>query len=273
MKKAGVMGWPIGHSKSPALHGFWLREHGVDGSYIALAVQPENLRAELHALPERGFSGVNLTVPHKEAALAMVDSVDDVARRIGATNCVLVNDGKLAATNTDAYGFITNLTTGAPNYRASKGPAVVLGAGGASRAVCVALMDAGCPEIRLTNRNRARADALAAALGKSVHVVAWDDRNDILAEAALLVNTTSLGMQGQPPLQIDLAQLPAHAVVNDIVYAPLETALLQAAKLRGNAVVDGLGMLLYQAQPAFAAFFGKTPEVTPALRAHVMAQS
>ena len=134
-------------------------------------------------------------------------------------------------------------------------------------------MDAGCPEIRLTNRNRARADALAAALGKSVHVVAWDDRNEMLAEAALLVNTTSLGMQGQPPLQIDLAQLPADAVVNDIVYAPLETALLQAAKLRGNAVVDGLGMLLYQAQPAFAAFFGKTPEVTPALRAHVMALS
>lgn len=270
MKKAGVMGWPIGHSKSPALHGFWLREHGIDGSYVALPVRPEDLSAELRALPDRGFSGVNLTVPHKEAALAIVDSIDDVARRIGATNCVVVKDGKLTATNTDAYGFITNLTRGAPGYRPSAGAAAVLGAGGASRAVCVALMDAGCPELRLTNRNRARAEALAAELGKKVTVVDWDKRNAMLSDAALLVNTTRLGMTGEPPLDVDLTSLPTTAVINDIVYAPLETALLQAAKSRGNAVVDGLGMLLYQAQPAFAAFFGKMPEVTPSLRAHVL---
>jgi shikimate dehydrogenase len=246
-KKAGVMGWPVAHSKSPALHGFWLRELGIHGSFVLLPVTPEDLTYELRALPERGFAGVNLTVPHKEAALLIADTVDDTARRIGATNCIIVTpSAKLRATNTDAFGFITNLAHGALTYHASAGPAVVLGAGGAARAVCVALTDAGCPEIRVVNRSRARADGLAAALGPPLKVFDWDRRAAILSDAALLVNTTSLGMHGQPPLEIDLAALPSSAVVNDIVYVPLETQLLRQAATRGLTTVDGLGMLLYQ---------------------------
>ena len=270
-KIAGVMGWPVGHSKSPALHGFWLNQHKVDGAYVPLPVRPDALAQALRALPALGFAGVNLTVPHKEAALALVDSADDTARRIGATNCIIVDaSGNLHATNTDAFGFITNLQTGAPNYRAASGPAVVLGAGGAARAVCVALADAGCPEIRVLNRGRARAEDLAISLGGPMRVIDWDQRGPALADAAVLVNTTSLGMQGQPPLEIDLGKLPTASVVNDIVYAPLETQLLATARARGHTIVDGLGMLLYQAQPAFAAWFGVTPQVTADLRAHIL---
>ncbi len=270
--KAGVMGWPVDHSRSPALHGFWLKAYGIDGSYTRLPVAPEALEAALGALHREGFSGVNVTVPHKEAALSLVDRVTPDARRIGAINTIFVGpDGKLHGANTDAYGFITNLRTGAPMYVPHAGPAVVLGAGGAARAVCCALQDAGVPEIRVINRTLTRANALAADLGKPVVTVPWDMRADALKDAALLVNTTTLGMKGQPPLEIDLSRLPAAAVVNDIVYAPLETPLLAAARARKNPVVDGLGMLLYQAQPGFAGWFGVRPEVTPALRAHVLA--
>jgi shikimate dehydrogenase len=269
-KLAGVMGWPVAHSKSPALHGFWLRELAIDGAYVPLAVRPENLAQALKALPALGFSGVNLTVPHKEAALALVDEVETTARRIGAINCVTVDPaGRLLGSNTDAYGFLTNLTTAVPHLVLAGTTAVVLGAGGAARAVCVALTDAGA-RLRITNRNHARAAALAADLGGAIDVVAWEARHEALANAGVLVNTTSLGMQGQPPLTIDLAALPQTAVVNDIVYAPLETALLAAARARGLRCVDGLGMLLYQAQPAFARWFGVSPAVTPALRAHVL---
>jgi len=271
--KAGVMGWPVDHSRSPALHGFWLDAYQINGSYVRLPVPPEALAQALGELHEKGFAGVNLTVPHKEAALAHIDDLTPAAKRIGAVNTVFVAaDGKLRGTNTDAYGFITNLLSGAPGYVPAAGPAVVLGAGGAARAVCVALQDAGVPDIRVMNRTVGRAEALADALGDRLSVFAWEAIALGLKDATLLVNTTSLGMTGQPPLDIDLGSLPPAAVVNDIVYAPLETPLLAAARKRKNPVVDGLGMLLYQAQPGFAGWFGVKPDVTPALRAHVLAR-
>jgi shikimate dehydrogenase len=271
-RRAGVMGWPVDHSRSPALHGFWLKTYGIDGSYVRLPVKPEDLAQALRALPEQGFAGVNLTVPHKEAAMAVVDEITPEARRIGAVNTVFVTaGGKLKATNTDAYGFITNLRTGAPAFDPQADVAVVLGAGGAARAVCVALLDAGVPEIRLINRTVARAEALARELGGPITVAPWEERAARLKDAGLLVNTTTLGMKGQAPLDLDLKNLPPPAVVNDIVYVPLETPLLAAARARNNTVVDGLGMLLYQAQPGFEGWFGTRPHVTPALRAHVLA--
>lgn len=270
--KAGVMGWPVDHSRSPALHGFWLKTLGIDGSYVRLPVKPEDLAKALRDLPALGFAGVNLTVPHKEAAMVLVDEISPEARRIGAVNTVFVAaDGRLKATNTDGYGFITNLKTGAPRFKPAAGPAVVLGAGGAARAICVALQDAGVPEICIINRTSARAENLAAALNGPFTVAAWSERGARLKNANLLVNTTTLGMKGQDPLDIDLAFLPVTATVNDIVYVPLETPLLAAARARGNPVVDGLGMLLYQAQPGFEGWFGKRPEVTPELRAYVLA--
>jgi shikimate dehydrogenase len=270
--KAGVMGWPVDHSRSPALHGFWLKTYSVEGSFLRLPVPPESLGQALGELHEKGFSGVGLTVPHKEAALAFLHGITAEARQIGAVNTVfLTAEGKLLGTNTDAYGFITNLTTAAPAWRPEAGPAVVLGAGGAARAVCFALQNAGVREIRVINRTVARAEALAAALGPALLPLPWEKTTDALKDAALLVNTTTLGMKGQPPLDIDLSPLPPSAVVNDIVYVPLETPLLAAARKRKNPVVDGLGMLLYQAQPSFAGWFGVRPAVTPELRAHVLA--
>jgi shikimate dehydrogenase len=273
MRRAGVMGWPVEHSRSPPLHRFWLEEYGIDGDYTLLPVPPERLAAELRGLGARGFVGCNLTIPHKEAAVAIVDRVDAAARRIGAVNTVVVAaDGALEASNTDAFGFIENLRAAVPDWHAASGPAVVLGAGGAARAVLAALLDAGSSEIRLLNRHRARADALAGAFGRTIRVGDWSERDAALAGAALLVNTTSLGQTGQPPLDLALDALPESAAVNDIVYVPLETPLLAAARARGNAVVDGLGMLLHQARPAFAAWFGIMPEVTPALRRTLVAR-
>jgi shikimate dehydrogenase len=267
MTRAGVMGWPVEHSRSPVLHGFWLKHYGIAGTYVKLPVPPEGLRAALRALPGEGFAGCNLTLPHKEAALAIVDHVDASARRIGAVNTIVVrSDRSLEGRNTDAFGFIENLRAGAPDWRAEKGPAVVLGAGGAARAVLAALVDARVPELRLLNRHRARAESLAGAFGGKIHVLDWDARSRSLAGAALVVNTTSLGMHGAPPLELALDALDPAAVVNDIVYVPLETPLLAAARRRGNSVVDGLGMLLHQARPAFAAWFGVMPEVTQDLR-------
>jgi len=267
MKRAGVMGWPVEHSRSPLLHGFWLKEHRIDGAYVLLPVRPEELAAALRGLAARGFAGCNLTIPHKAPALAIVDQVDATAARIGAVNTVIARpDGMLEGRNTDAFGFRENLRAAQPGWRAGAGPAVVLGAGGAARAVVAALLDDGAPEIRLVNRSRDRAAALAAALGGPIELVDWARRAAALAGAALLVNTTSLGMTGQPPLDLALDALPQAALVNDIVYVPLETPLLRAARGRGNPAVDGLGMLLHQARPAFAAWFGVTPEVTPALR-------
>lgn len=289
------MGWPVSHSRSPMIHGYWLEKHGIAGSYGLLPVTPEDAVAAIRALPEQGYAGCNCTVPHKHAALGAADVVDGLARRIGAANTIVVRDGVIHATNTDAEGFMQNLVQGAngllrekfiadaqgaghagflvsaPELRLDAGPAVVLGAGGAARAVLVALLDAGVPTIRLINRTKARAEELATELGQGkVEVVGWEEREAALAAAALLVNTTSMGMQGQEPLMLRLDDLPTDALVNDIVYAPLETGLLAAARARGNMAVDGLGMLLHQAVPGFEAWFGVRPAVTAELRALIV---
>lgn len=276
--RAGVMGWPVSHSLSPRLHGHWLTRYEIDGSYDAIAVEPERLADALSRLSAQGFRGVNLTVPHKEAALALVDTVDETAQRIGAINTIVVEAaGALAGSNTDAFGFIENLRDHIADQVAagwSGRPATVLGAGGAARAVCTALLDSGVGDIRLVNRTSQRAAALTETLpglSESATIFAWADRTDALADAGLLVNTTVLGMTGQDPLELDLANLPGDATVNDIVYAPLETDLLAQARRRGNYVVDGLGMLLHQARPGFCAWFGVDPVVDDGLRQAVLA--
>jgi shikimate dehydrogenase len=264
---AGVVGWPVAHSRSPRLHGFWLARHGIDGAYLPLAVRPENLAVALKALPALGFAGVNITLPHKSAALGLVDRLDPQAKRIGAINTIVVGaDGLLEGSNTDGYGFLEHLKASAPGWNAAEGPAVLLGAGGAARAIAVALLDAGVPQLRIANRTSRRAADLAAALGPAAQPIDWERREEALAGAGLLVNSTTLGMAGQPPLEISLARLPRRAVVYDIVYVPLETPLLAAARARGHPGVDGLGMLLHQALPGFAAWFGIRPEVSPELR-------
>ena len=272
---AGVMGWPIAHSLSPRIHNYWLREMGIDGAYVPLAVAPENLADALHAMPKLGFAGVNITIPHKEAALAALNHgdnhVDDLARRIGAVNTVTVgSDGRLTGTNTDGFGFMENLRDHAPDLELDSGRVVVLGAGGAARGVIAGLIDAGARAICILNRTQARADVLAADLGQeaAIRVTGWESRTEVLAGAVLLVNTTSLGMTGAGALDLSLDALPAAAVA-DVVYTPLETPLLAAARGRGNVAVDGLGMLLHQARPGFAAWFGSEPQVTPALGAHI----
>ena len=270
-KLAGLMGWPVAHSRSPRLHGYWLEKYRIDGAYLPLPVAPEAFERTLAALADLGFRGVNVTVPHKQSALAACHDAEPAARRIGAVNTIVMEDGHLHGSNSDGFGFLENLRQGAPTWRADRGPAVVLGAGGAARAVVAALIEASTPEIRLLNRTRARAEALANDLGGPVSISDWDRRAMVLEDAALLVNTTSLGMSGQDPLEIDLRALPQDALVNDLVYAPLETTLLSSARAHGNLVVDGLGMLLHQARPGFAAWFGVEPEVTEELRRFVLA--
>ena len=271
---AGVMGDPVMHSRSPRLHNYWLAQHGLAGTYLPLAVKAPGLRAALRALPALGFSGCNLTIPHKEAALAIVDRVDPLARRIGAMNCVVVAaDGSLTGQNHDAFGFIESVREAQPGWRADAGPIVVIGAGGGARAVLVGLIDQGANEIRLINRTRARGEALQRDLGGPITPLAWSDRAAALEGAAMLVNTTSQGMMGEPPLDLALDRLPARALVSDIIYIPRETPLLAAARQRGNPTVNGLGMLLHQARPAFHAWFGVMPQVTPELRAMIEANT
>lgn len=271
-KLAGVMGWPVAHSRSPALHGHWLAQHGIDGAYVPMAVKPENLRRAVQTLPLLGFAGCNLTIPHKEEAMRIVDEYDPAAKRAGSINTIIVRaDGRILGSSTDGYGFLAALRAALPGFSAAAGPAVVLGAGGAARAITAALLDDGSPEIRLVNRTPERAAKLAKTLGGPIRGVAWEKRAQALEGAGLLVNATSLGMEGQPPLDLPLDALPREAVVNDIVYVPLETALLARARSRGNPAVDGLGMLLHQARPGFEAWFGVRPAVTPELRAAVLA--
>ncbi len=274
-KLAGVMGWPVQHSQSPRLHGFWLDQHRIDGAYVPLAVRPEDFEAAFRALPKLGFVGVNITVPHKISALELVDVVDPAARQVGAVNTVTVSDdGCLTGYNTDGFGFIENLRQGGAGHNFGAGPAVVLGAGGAAQAIVCALIEAGVSDLRLVNRTRERAAALADALAGSINgsltVYEFSDSTAALEGASLVVNTTSLGMDGKPPLEINLDALPVTALVNDIVYAPLRTDLLIAAEARGNPVVDGLGMLLHQARAGFGKWFGVLPDVTSDLRAHVL---
>ena len=263
---AGVMGWPISHSRSPVIHGHWIAQLGLRGAYVPLAVNPVQLPQALLGLSALGFAGCNLTLPHKVQALNCVQQLDDVARQIGAVNTVVVQqDGSLRGTNTDAFGYIHSLREAQPHWRADQGPAVVLGAGGAARAIVWALADAGAKDIRLLNRSVDKAQAMAAEFGAPVQALPWEQRHVALSDAGLLVNTTTQGMLGQPALDIDLKALPLRAVVSDIVYTPLETDLLLRAKQRGHPVVNGLGMLLHQARPGFEAWFGVMPEVTPAL--------
>ncbi len=270
-KVAGVFGWPVEHSRSPRLHGFWLEAHEVDGAYVPLPVRPEHFERALRLLPAMGFAGANVTLPHKEAALKAVDEASTLARRIGAVNTVVVReDGSLYGDNSDAEGFVANLRDGAPEWDASAGPAVMLGAGGVARAVGVALLDAGAPELRIVNRTASRAEKLAQELGNRAKVSPWVDRARVLADASLLVNATLLGMDGQSALDIDLGLLPGDAVVTDTVYTPLKTPLLRIAAERGNAAVDGIGMLLHQGRRGFAAWYGVDPEVSPELRAFVL---
>ncbi len=273
---AGVIGWPVAHSQSPRLHAYWLAERGIDGAYLPLAVPPGGLEAAVRGLPALGFRGANVTIPYKEAVIPLLDRVSPVARRIGAVNTLIVEaDGTISGTNTDAEGFIENLRDRAPAWRPDR-PVAVLGAGGAARAVCAALLQAGVPELRLFNRTLEKAERLAQALGPDFAApiralpLAAADWAKAAPDLGLAVNTTSLGMTGHPPLDLDLGCLPADAVVADIVYNPLRTPFLAAAENRGLATVDGLGMLLFQARAGFAAWFGQTPEVTPDLRAFVL---
>src|SRR5438477_1497639 len=271
---AGIMGWPVAHSRSPLLHGFWLAETGTDGAYVPLPVRPEHIEQALRALPILGFRGCNLTIPHKQTALQVADRVEPLARRIGAVNTIIVApDGTLEARNTDVFGFRENLREAVPDWHPGSGPALVLGAGGSARAIVAALTDADVPEIRIVNRTLSRAEIVARDLATSatrITVHPWSEVNKVQRHAGLLVNTTSLGMTGEPPLVLDLV-LPPTAPVVDIVYVPLDTDLLATARRRGNPVVDGLGMLLHQGRPGFEAWFGAAVRVTPELRAAVVA--
>lgn len=268
---AGVIGSPIAHSRSPQLHRHWLQSLGIKGFYIPMDVSRDNLADVIRTLPKMGFVGVNITVPHKEQVMSIADMITDRATLIGAANTLIFRkDGKIHADNTDGYGFIENLRQGAPNWNPRSGPAVVLGAGGAARAVVASLSDAGVPEIILTNRTRVRAEKLKEDFGQRVRVVDWVQAGNVIDDVSLVVNTTSLGMDGNPELRVPLDGLNKNTVVTDLVYAPLKTHLLETAEQAGSTVVDGLGMLLHQAVPAFERWFGVRPIVDANTRAAVL---
>jgi shikimate dehydrogenase len=269
---AGVMGWPVAHSRSPRLHGHWLARYGILGAYVPLPVRPEHLGQALRALPVLGFAGCNLTLPLKELAAPHLDAIDAQAARIGSVNTVVVRaDGSLFGTSTDGFGFVENLRDRAGDWRPGSGPVAVIGAGGSARAIAPALVQAGETEIRIVNRSADRAAALVRDLGGSLTSHPWTDRQAALRGCHLLVNTTTQGMVGQPPLDLRPEGLADAAIVTDIVYTPLETPLLAAARAAGYRTVDGLGMLLHQARPGFEAWFGVAPEVDERLRAAVLA--
>jgi shikimate dehydrogenase len=268
---AGVIGHPIAHSRSPALHGFWLRRYGVKGHYIPMDVAPADLETTLRHLPKIGFVGLNVTLPHKEAILKIADVITDRAALIGAANTLIFRkDGKIHADNTDGAGFVANLRQNAPHWVPAAGPAAVFGAGGAARAVVAALIEVGVPEIRISNRSRPRAEALRADFGAKLVVYDWVQAANMLEGAATVINTTSLGMAGKPEFRVPLDAIEPGAVVNDLVYNPLKTAFLAEAEQRGATIVDGLGMLLHQAAPGFERWFGPTPAVDEATRQAVL---
>lgn len=273
-RKVCVIGWPIAHSRSPIIHNHWIAKYGIeDAEYVRFAVEPEGAGDKIRNLASLGFIGANVTVPHKETAFAALDNHDAMAKRLKAVNTIVtLADGSLEGRNTDGYGFIANLKDRAPSWRADAGPAVILGAGGAARAIAAALEEEGAPEIRIVNRTAGRAEALIADLGlESANVMPVSQTAKALEGAGLLVNTTTLGMKGENDVILDLAPLPKSALVTDIVYTPLETGLLHRAREAGHEVVDGLGMLLHQAVPGFEAWFGVRPEVTEELRRLVLA--
>lgn len=264
---AGVMGWPVMHSRSPLMHNYWFGQQGLAGTYVPLAIEPGRLAAALHALHPLGFAGCNLTIPHKLEAMTIVDEVDGVAKTIGAISCVVVRrDGSLFGTNNDWLGFIGNLKQQQPGWRADAGPVAVMGAGGGARAVCYGLMQEGAKEIRLVNRTHERAQAIAEEFGGPIRALPWDERHDALDGVAMVVNVTSQGMVGLPELDLRLDRLPKTALAADIIYTPLESPFLAAARERGNRCVNGLGMLLHQGPPAWKMWFGIEPVVTSELR-------
>lgn len=266
--RAAVIGHPVKHSKSPRIHQYWMQQNGIEGTYGTIDIKPENLESDIQRLADQGLNGFNVTVPHKEALLALCDELDETARAIGAVNTVKIEDGRLYGYNTDAYGFIENLRQSQPDYDFENGSAVILGAGGAARAAIYGLQQAGLENITLTNRTQERAEALAEEFG--CEVAAWKDRDRILKNKTLLVNTTTLGMSGKDVLKMDLYDLPVHAVVYDIVYAPLLTDLLLSAQDNGFHAVTGIGMLLHQARPAFELWTGILPDVTDELEKLVL---
>ncbi|WP_445809090.1 shikimate dehydrogenase [Yoonia sp.] len=269
--RAGVIGNPISHSLSPKLHGHWLRRYGIDGSYDALQVTEDSLERTLRSLPAQGYVGVNVTLPHKVAVLQIADQLTDRATLIGAANTLTFkDDGRIFADNTDGYGFLENLRQGAPGWDAKSGPAVVFGAGGAARAVIVSLIEAGVPEIILTNRTRPKAESLRADFGARIRIVDWVQAGSVLSDAATVVNTTSLGMKGGQEFRVPLDGLRSGTVVSDIVYTPLRTKFLDVAAEKGCVTVDGLGMLLHQGVPGFERWFGKRPEVDADLRRAIL---
>lgn len=269
---AAVIGHPIAHSRSPALHNYWLKRYGIKGHYIPIDIAPTDLTEMIRTLPRLGFVGANITIPHKEAILNVADVVTDRAALIGAANTLIFRkDGKIHADNTDGSGFIANLRQNAPHWAPASGPAVVLGAGGGARAVVAALIEVGVPEIRIANRTRPRADALRADFGAKVHVHEWVQAGNVMEDATTVVNTTSLGMTGKPDFRVPLAALNPRALCTDLVYTPLKTQFLIEAEALGCTVVDGLGMLLHQAVPAFERWFGTRPDVDDATRKAVLA--
>lgn len=270
---AGVIGSPVAHSRSPALHAHWLKRYGIAGYYVPLDIAAPDLEVALRALPKMGFIGANVTIPHKEKVMKIADLVTDRAAVMGAANTLIFRaDGKIHADNTDGYGFIENLRQGAPGWEPTEGPATVIGAGGAARAVVASLIDVGVTEIRLTNRTRARSDALRQEFGTKVHVYEWVQAGSAIDGASTIINASSLGMVGKPDLRIPTDALSRDAVVTDLVYTPLETAFLRQAAEAGCRTVDGLGMLLYQAAPAFERWFGVRPEVDADARAAVLGE-
>jgi shikimate dehydrogenase len=271
-KVAGVVGWPVAHSLSPAIHRYWLREYGIEGDYVALAVAPENFSRCVSALPLMGFAGVNVTIPHKQAASALAETLDEDAKITGAVNLLVFTGGHITGANTDVRGFGESLRQSFPVERLKAGSAVVLGAGGAARGIILALQRAGFAEVRIVNRTKLRAEIVAASFATEIRcrVLDWGDWENAFAGAQLLVNTSSLGMKGKQPLELPLSYLPRQAAVADIVYNPVQTALLHTAAQAGHPTMDGLGMLMHQAVPAFAAWFGITPAVTGALRARLL---
>jgi shikimate dehydrogenase len=263
---AGVLGWPVAHSRSPVIHNYWLQKYGIAGRYVLFAVPPQKLEAAVRGIATLGLRGCNVTTPHKQAIFPMLDRVDDLARRIGAVNTVVVEkDGALAGFNNDGNGFIHSLRDADPKWRPDSGPILVLGAGGASRAVVASLAAQGAKEIRVANRTIDKAREIADAVGSAVKFLRWEEREDALDGVALLANATSLGMAGKPPLDISLDRLPKGALVGDLIYIPPETPLLAEARKRGHTTVNGLGLLLNQARPAFHAWFGVMPDITPEL--------
>ncbi len=268
---AGVIGSPIAHSRSPALHGFWLKRYGIKGHYIPMDIAQADLKQALDTLPKLGFVGVNVTIPHKETILGLADIITDRAALIGAANTLIFRkDGRIHADNTDGSGFIANLRQNAPQWNPAAGPAAVFGAGGAARAVVAALIEVGVPEVRIANRSRPRADALRSDFGAKVTVYEWVQAGNMLEGATTVVNTTSLGMVGKPDFRVPLDALDPRALATDLVYTPLKTQFLEQAEAAGCTIVDGLGMLLHQAAPGFERWFGKRPEVDDATRKAVL---